>query len=123
MNRGGSAIYTGTLTNVGTSYVGVTINTPTPPPRQGYLCRIKVSIAGGPGTKVRARVRELPTTRVVCEYDDPDVPGDPIEAPLHFADTELWYDRGAMSFVVDVATDDVTALTVVSVEVEIRHAR
>lgn len=120
-NTPGAVICTGTEVNIGTVYKAVIVDTPNDPPRQGFLKRLKVTLTGGTGTAVKARVREISGGRVVTEYDDsPTNPGDPIPGTeIHFADTELWYDRGVGDLSVDVAVD-AGADTSATVEVEVK---
>jgi hypothetical protein len=118
MNVPGARVYSGTLTNVGTSYATLTINSPKSPPESGWIAQVIGSITGGPGTKMRIKIEDVPSTGNDLEYDDPDVPGDPIDAPLNFADPAVFYE-GSKANTVEVATD--VAGTDVKVELVIRH--
>lgn len=116
MNRPGPRLYSGTLANVGPVYQTLIVNSPAVPPESGWISQIIASITAGPGTKLKVKIEDVPGSGHDLEYDDPDVPGDPVEAPINFVDPRVFYE-GKITFPVlvyaDVAGTDVKVEIVV----------
>lgn len=105
--RGYTQRFTGSFTNIGTSYTAVAIATPSVPPAQGFWLQLQGEITGGSGTALKFRLRESgPAGRIVALVED-EITGDPITAPVDEAPSApVFYVRGAAGvFTVDVACD------------------